>query len=244
MGDLIFAADSHINADDAHAESFVRFLGTVGPTASTLILVGDIFDLWVARPGMETSYHRKLVDAVAELRRAGVVVKYVEGNRDYYIRERHSIRSFDEVAEVALAVQHGGRRFHVEHGDQVNRRDRQYLLWRALSRSVLGRGAFGAIPIAHRRRIVERVEVKMRRTNRKFRIAFPEDQAEAFARRAFRGGADTIVLGHFHQARLLELEGTESGRPGQLYVLPGWREDRRYLRFNAAGEGRFVEFVS
>ena len=242
MGDLILAADAHLNGDDPHTESFLRFLRCKGPTAETLILVGDIFDLWIARQGLEMSFHRAVIGATEELRRAGVTVKYVQGNRDYFVGERYGSGPFAEVATEALVEHHAGRRIHVSHGDLVNFRDRKYRLWRRASRSTTVRVAFGMLPAGVTARLSGYLERKMRTTNVAFRVGFPQEEAENYARHVFRQGPDTIVLGHFHEARRVEFEALPDVPAGRLFVLPGWREDRAYLRFDGSGEGRFEEF--
>lgn len=236
MSDLIFVSDSHLRSDDEETDRFLRFLAREGPTAGTVILVGDIFDLWVARRGLELAVHRAVVDAVARLRGQSVLVKYVQGNRDYFVADRYRDGPFSEVAEESLLEVHGGRRIHVSHGDLVNPRDRQYLFWRRFSRSAPVRRAFEWIPSRPAGRLSSYLERRFRTTNLSFRRGFPRPEAEAYAREVFARGADTVVLGHFHEARLLELEG------GALFVLPGWREEHRYLRVDGSGEARFAEF--
>jgi len=242
LGDLILVADSHLVADDPHTAAFLRFLRVEGRTAGTLILVGDIFDLWIAQEGMELPFHRVVVEAIDELRQAGVTVKYVEGNRDYFVGERYARSLFAEVAGECLEEHHAGHRIHVAHGDLVNVDDKQYRLWRRTSRSRPFLTAFRMLPVSLRARLAAYLERKMRRTNLRYRIGFPTEQAEIYARQVFEQGVDTIVLGHFHEARRMVFDSGNGGAEQQLFVLPGWREDRRYLRFDDSGGARFVEF--
>jgi UDP-2,3-diacylglucosamine hydrolase len=242
VGDLVLAADSHLGDDERETERFVRFLRQVGPTAATVILAGDIFDLWIARPGLERPFHAAVVDAARDLRRAGVRVKYVQGNRDYFVADHYRAGPFDAVAEESLIELHAGRRIHVAHGDLVNLDDRQYQRWRRASRSAPARAVFGLIPAGPAGRLSAYLERRFRTTNRRYRVGFPLAQAEAYARRAFAAGAQALVLGHFHEARVLEIPPAGAGG-GTLYVLPGFREDRSYLRFDAAGEARFEPFT-
>ena len=188
MGDLILVADSHLVADDPHTAAFLRFLRVEGRTAGTLILVGDIFDLWIAQEGMELPFHRVVVEAIDELRQAGVTVKYVEGNRDYFVGERYARSLFAEVAGECLEEHHAGHRIHVAHGDLVNVDDKQYRLWRRTSRSRPFLTAFRMLPVSLRARLAAYLERKMRRTNLRYRIGFPAEQAETYARQAFEQG--------------------------------------------------------
>jgi UDP-2,3-diacylglucosamine hydrolase len=234
LSDLIVVADSHLSGEDSATEDFVRFLSEQGPTAEAVILAGDIFDLWVARQALELPFHREVIRAVTALRDRGVRVDYVQGNRDYFVAHRYPDGPFRQVAEESLTIRHGGRTIHIAHGDLVNPDDRQYLRWRRFSRSAPVRGLFGALPGPLASSLSLRLERRFRTTNQAFRIRFPEEHARRYARQVFTEGADTIVLGHFHQQRELEFPD------GKLFVLPGWREDRAYLRIDDAGRCRFL----
>ena len=234
MSDLIVVADSHLCGEDPATEDFLRFLDQEGPSAEVVILAGDIFDLWVAREALELPFHRAVVDGLARLRDRGVRVFYVQGNRDYFVADRYRDGPFHQVAEESLLLQHGGRKIHIAHGDLVNLEDRQYLTWRRFSRSALVRHLFSALPGGLAGRLSLSLERRFRTTNQAFRLQFPHEQAQRYAKQVFSQGADTIVLGHFHQERQLEFP------EGRLFVLPGWREDRAYLRIDGSGQARFM----
>lgn len=237
MKDLVLVADSHLRCEDDVAEGFFRFLRREGPTAGTLVLGGDIFDLWVARPALELPVHRAFIRVIRELEQQGVRVLYVQGNRDYFVTDQYGAGPFAEVVSESLVIEHGGRRIHVSHGDLVNLEDRQYLAWRRFSRSLLVRTLFGALPSRIASRFSLYLERKFRTTNQAFRLHFPEEQARRYAQRVFEEPIDTIVLGHFHQQRVMQFEGGAK----RLFVLPGWREDRAYLRIDERGAARFVK---
>lgn len=243
MADLIVAADCHLRAADPDLEAFLRFLRHAAASGARVFLLGDIFDLWIAREGLELPFHRAVVEEVSDLRRAGARISYVQGNRDYFVAQRYPVGPFDAVVEESMLVEHGGRRIHLAHGDLVNRDDRQYQWWRRASRSRPVAAAFSALPPRSAARLSAALERKFRTTNAAYRRGFPAAHAEAYARRAFAAGADTVVLGHFHQARREEYAGLAGAPGGVLHVLPGWREDRRYLRFGGDGAAELIEFI-
>jgi len=234
LSDLIVVADSHLYGEDPATEAFLRFLDQEAASAEVVVLAGDIFDLWIAREGVEQPFHRAVVDGLERLRHRGVRVLYVQGNRDYFVAHRYRDGPFHQVAEESLQLEHGGCKIHIAHGDLVNLEDRQYLNWRRFSRSSPVRHLFSALPGALARRLSLSLERRFRTTNQAFRLRFPQEQAERYAREVFAGGADTIVLGHFHQERLLQFP------QGRLMVLPGWREDRAYLRIDGSGKASFM----
>ena len=227
-------ADAHLRGDDETTDRFLRFLRSIGNADDTVILAGDIFDLWVVRDGLEMPFHWSFLESVADLRRRGIHVKYIEGNRDYFVAERYGDRPFSSVIEEVLVEDHAGRRIHIAHGDLLNTQDLQYRRWRRLSRSTPARKLVRWTPGWVLAPLFHSIESRLRTTNTSFRMRFPVDQAKEYAQRAFDEGCDFIVLGHFHEERVMEFDGNR-----RLYVVPGWHETYRYLRIDAAGEARF-----
>jgi UDP-2,3-diacylglucosamine hydrolase len=242
LPDIVLVADSHLRAEDPDLAVFLRLLRQVAVPPAHVYLLGDIFDLWIAREGFELPFHRAVIAEIEALRHGGSRISYVQGNRDYFVRERYAGGPFTAVAEDSLMIDQGGLRIHLAHGDLVNLADRQYQRWRRFSRSRAVGAAFGALPSSAGMKLSLYLERKFRTTNARYRLGFPEAQAEAYSRRAFREGAQIVVLGHFHEARSEEY-AANGGPGGRLFVLPGWREDRRYLRIDAAGSVEFVAFA-
>jgi len=230
-GDLVLVGDIHLDAPDARTEAFLRFLDRMSSTASTVVLAGDLFSLWIGLPDMEQEHHRAVVAKLVELRARGVRTHYLEGNRDYRISRAHVGTAFDSAPGQGLALEHGGRRVFAIHGDLANVEDRQYRTWRRLSRSAPVWGLFRALPRARRRRWAEGLEVRMRDTNLDYKKTFPEDQVRAYGEGYLSRGHDAVVLGHFHVEKDL----------GRIFVLPEWSASRRHLRVSAGGEIGFVD---
>ena len=72
----------------------------------------------------------------------------------------------------------------------------------------------------------------MRRSNARFKAAFPEAVVRRYAEGFLRQGHDAVVLGHFHVERALD---------GRIFVLPEWKESRRHLRVSPDGEIGFAD---
>ncbi len=77
----------------------------------------------------------------------------------------------------------------------------------------------------------------MRATNLQQKRTFPEDEVRAYAAGFHAAGHDAVVLGHFHIER--DLETRPPSPPGRTFVLPYWKDDRRYLRVERGGDIRF-----
>jgi UDP-2,3-diacylglucosamine hydrolase len=231
--------DAHLREGDPEVDAFVAFLETLPGSIGVLAVLGDLFSAWIGREELDRPHHRQVLEAFRRLRGRGCRLVYVEGNHDFFLRGRFAGDPFDLFAEVSLDLQAAGRATHLGHGDLVNRHDRQYRAWRAISKSRPFFAAFNLIPRRRRLALVERIESRLAETNREFRGGFPVAEAIAYARPRLGTGTEVLVFGHFHEERRIEVE--EGGKRAVIYVLPAWRDGHRYLRLSP---GTAPEFVS
>ena len=235
--DVVFVGDVHLDAGDSDLGPFCAFLRSLAGSVVTIVLLGDLFNLWIGRPELEGDHHREVLDAIRDLRAAGVAVDYVEGNRDYRIADLHLGRSLDRVTTSGIDVTCGDVRIHAVHGDLANPRDRQYRAWRAVSRSAPFWWLFRVVPRGRRLALVESLERRMRGSNLHHKTVFPEDDVRRYAAGLLAGGRDAVVLGHFHERH--ELQASPPSPPGRIVVLPLWKDARQHLRVRPDGEFLF-----
>lgn len=233
----VFLADAHLNEDDLHTRNFVALAEKAAAENTGLFLLGDMFDLWFGSPGLTFGFQIPVIARLRELRRNGLRLYYVEGNRDFYLKKHHEGHTFDAVAEEEMKAAVGGKTLFLSHGDTVNRADLVYRFWKALSKNRLAFDAVSALPPSIFLPMADRLERKLKRTNRRFRGSFPESECREFALRRFADGVDFVILGHFHSERLLRFAQGQSTKV--LAVLPSWREEWRYFFLTAEGEFGF-----
>ena len=238
-GDLVFVGDVHLDGTDAHLEAFLDFLEGLRETTSRLVFLGDLFNLWIGRRELEQPHQRAVAEKLESLRGGGMVVRYVEGNRDYRIGPAYVGSALDEATLDGISEEFGGRRLWAIHGDLANPTDRYYRRWRAVSRSAPFWVLFNLIPRKRRMRLADSIESKMRKSNREFKAGFPEPEVRTYAAGFLQQGYDTVVLGHFHVEKDLRAQVRET--TGRILVLPEWRESRRHLRVDRGGNVEFVD---
>ncbi len=236
--DLVIVGDVHLDRDDPAVADFVRFLDAVAPTTGRMILAGDLFELWIGRPEMEGPHHREVAAALARLRRSGVVVRYVEGNRDYRVGDLHAGTAFDEVSAEGLVEPIAGGTLLAVHGDRVDRSDRLYRAWRAISRTRAAWALFHAIPRGRRLEVADGLRRRLGHGARSYRSPFPEGEVRRFAAGAFRAGHSAVAIGHFHVER--DLEAAPPSPPGRILLLPEWKGSRRCVRVGEDGKASFA----
>lgn len=237
--ELVFVGDVHLEPDDPALDDFLAFLDRLGERAERIVLIGDLFRIWIGGDEVQQPHQTAVVDRVAALARRGVAVRYVEGNRDYRVGVGRAGHAFDRVTGRALVEEYGGRRLFVAHGDGINPRDVRYRMWRGFSRSGPVWTAFRCLPRAARMRLADVAERRMSGTNLAFKHEFPETEVRAFAGPHLAAGHDAVVLGHFHVERNLDAGPAYPGR--RILVLPEWKGSRRHLRVSATGDVGFVD---
>jgi UDP-2,3-diacylglucosamine hydrolase len=236
----IFLSDAHLSQDDLHTRNFLSLVEKAADEKVPLFLLGDIFDLWFGSPGLTFRFQKPVIERLQELRRGGLRLYYVEGNRDFYLKKAHEGSTFHAVSEGEMRAVVGSRSVYLSHGDTVNRADLPYRFWKALSKNPLAYGVLSALPPSLVLPVADRLERKLKRTNPRFRESFPEGESREFALRMFAAGVDFVILGHFHTERVVRFAQGETTKV--LVILPSWKEGWRYFTLAAEGEYGFRSF--
>lgn len=219
-GSVVFLSDAHLGAEsgDREASRAARlhgFLESLPGRASSLYIVGDLFDFWFE---YRTAIPRALfptLAALARLREAGVDVVYLNGNHDFWLGSFLAETLGVRTVEGAVTVEQQGRRLWIHHGDGLIGGDLGYKLLRGVLRSRTSIGLYQllhpdlGIPLAHR------VSALSRRS-REQRPLQPERLWNEIAKPRFAEGYDGVLIGHFHEAH----EQREDGR--EFFVLGDW----------------------
>jgi len=240
---LLLVSDLHLNPGSRDRNDlFISFLESVKQGGDRVIVLGDLFDLWLGFEGLTFEYQKPIVGKMEELAKSGLMMDYVEGNRDFGISSYQG-RLFKEVTERGRAIPWGQVKIYVEHGDLINRADHQYRLWRGTSKNALAYWMMNHLPRGFSLRVSEKLERSMKGTNLKYKIHYPEAEVEQFCRTQGGRGSDIVVFGHFHQQR--EMSFRIANRDVLCYNLPGWETGFHYLVVPGDG-GRpvFREFAS
>ena len=238
----IFLSDAHLNQEDLHTRNFLILVEKAASEKIPLFLLGDIFDLWFGAPGLTFRFQKPVIERLRELRRGGLRLYYVEGNRDFYLKKHHEGSTFHLVSDGEMNAVIGPRRVLLSHGDTVNRADLAYRFWKTLSKNRLSYGAVSLMPSSLVLPVADLLEKKLRKTNRRLRESFPEKEIRDFALRMFASGVDFLILGHFHTERIIRFAQGQATKT--LVVLPSWKEEWRYFYLAGEGESGFRTFRS
>jgi len=213
---VAIVADAHLGGLGGPAGPLTHQLNDIAEQGcDRLVLLGDLFHVWVGYPHFETEEISTVVGALRRLRRGGLRIDYVEGNRDFFLNDGLYADAVDAfVSEVSFSS--GGKRFLAVHGDGLNDHDRQYLFWRWLSKSAPVRALLRHLPAALAQRFVGSTERRLAQTNFKHKHVLPEQAICRYAERRLAEGYDVLLLGHFHEPRVWQVAG------GKVHLLEAW----------------------
>ncbi len=209
-------ADCHLGGPGGPVEPLLEQLEELPERGCRrLVLLGDVFHVWVGKRAFETPLIRQATEALERLAERGVRLDYIEGNRDFFIAGSRYARAFATVS-TEVAFESGGVRYLAVHGDGLNDRDRQYLFWRWLSKSLPVRWAVAAFPPALARRLMYSTEARLAATNFKHKKEIPRQAILRYAERRLPEGHDVLLLGHFHEPRSWPAGG------GEARIVDAW----------------------
>jgi UDP-2,3-diacylglucosamine pyrophosphatase LpxH len=206
----VFVSDVHLGYFGCRARYLRHFLESVN--SSTIVLGGDIIDLWALRKGFYwPPEHQDVLRTLLAKARAGTRVVFVPGNHDELFRDLCGYTFGDfEVCRDYLHETADGRRLLVIHGDEFDESVRygavarwvgghfyDYLLWTQHKvHSLRHRLGYGYWSMAD--------WLKQQAPSARALIARFEGSAAALARHR---GADGVICGHIHHAEMRDIDG-------------------------------------
>ena len=114
--DILVISDVHLGTYGCHARELLHYLKSVKP--KTVILNGDIIDIWQFSKRYWPKAHMKIIKHFMEWITKGVKIIYVTGNHDEMLRKFTGFKmgSFKIVDKIILDL-HNEKKAWVFHGD-------------------------------------------------------------------------------------------------------------------------------
>ena len=229
-GSVVFLSDAHLGAEAldreaARAARLHAFLDSLPGRASSLYIVGDLFDFWVEYRTAIPRQHFRTLAALERLRDAGVAVTYLNGNHDFWLGTFFSETLGVRTVDGAVSVEEQGRKIWVHHGDGLIGGDLGYKMLRGVLRNRTSMALYGllhpdlGIPLAH-------AVSAWSRSSRAQPPLTPDRLWNEIGGPRWREGYDAVVIGHFHHA----FERRQDGR--EFFVLGEWIDRFSYLELH------------
>ncbi len=209
------------------------------PAATRVLILGDLFDVWVNSGQMRVPPWRRMVDVLRDTAAAGVSATLLHGNRDFMLGRQFAARTGCRVVSGGLAFRLGERRALALHGDELCQRDVDYQRAKRRLRSPLTRAVLGVLPT----RVALGLGARAREKSAAVIAGQPDpsrfEPTHDAVLAAFATGAELLVFGHIHRTARGRFSAGD-GREPEYCVLPAFDESGIHLRH----EGGRLEFVA
>ncbi|MEI7638695.1 MAG: UDP-2,3-diacylglucosamine diphosphatase [Syntrophus sp. (in: bacteria)] len=250
----IFLADSHlIDERDAHYQDLLQFLFKIkgrdaerersrdarqcalsgsGMIIDHIFILGDFFDFWFSRQGRIYPGFMPIVDRLIHLKKDGVMIHFCEGNHDFLMKPYFSRILGMNVYEDWAALNLGGRRTLIGHGDLVDQTNRRYLFLRKILRSRSFFFLQKMLPLSVLWALARKSSLASQELMGGAQDAIMARMV-AFAEESFREGYDVVILGHCHKPQLQEF--AMAGETKTFVTLGDWIAHYTYLLYDDHG---------
>jgi len=229
--DVVVISDVHLGTYGSHAKELLKYLKSIKP--KTLILNGDIIDIWQFSKSYWPESHMKVIRKLMKFVSEGVEVHYLTGNHDEMLRKFDGMEMGSFHLGNKLIMELDGKKAWFFHGDVFDV-TMQHSKWLAkmgavgydtliLINSFVNwfLTAFGREKMSFSKKIKARFKDAV-----KFINSFEQVAAEL----AIEKGYEYVVCGHIHQPEKREIS-LEGGKV--TYLNSGdWVESLTALEYN------------
>ncbi|MFB5946506.1 UDP-2,3-diacylglucosamine diphosphatase [Albibacterium profundi] len=229
--DLVVISDVHLGTYGCHAKELLNYLKSI--QAKTLILNGDIIDIWQFSKSYWPDSHMKVVRRIMKSLTEGTQVYYLTGNHDEMLRKFSDLQIGNFYLADKLVLKLDGAEAWFFHGDVFDV-TMQHSKWLAKL------GAIGYDTLILINSFVNWCLTVMKREKMSFSkrvkasfknaVKFINDFEQTAAELAVDKGYSYVVCGHIHQPELRTI-CTEKG--SVLYLNSGdWVENLSALEYH------------
>lgn len=239
--ELLVLSDIHLGTYGCQAKELYHYLKSVNP--KTVVLNGDIIDIWLFSKKYWPSSHMKVVKQILNYLAHGCDVYYITGNHDEMLRKFAGLEIGKLKVVNKLQMDLDGKRTWFFHGDVFD-------VTMKHSKWIAKLGAFGydflvllnsfvnnALSTLGRDRISFSKKIK---NGVKGAVKFIDDFENTIADMAISQGYDNVVCGHIHQP---EIKRIGNGDKTVKYLNSGdWIENLTALEYNN-GEWKLFNYI-
>ncbi|WP_138431663.1 UDP-2,3-diacylglucosamine diphosphatase [Fodinibius saliphilus] len=232
--DIVVLSDLHLGTVGCHAIELTQYLNSIEP--QTLVLNGDIFDIWNFKKYYWPESHMQVVKCFLSLMANGTDIYYLTGNHDEVIRKITSLQLGPLFVKDKLVLDLNGEKCWIFHGDIFDITMKQ-------TRWIAKIGGKGYDMLILLNRAVNWLLKKMGRNkislSKKIKdsvkkaVRFIDDFEVSAMDLAIQNGYDYVICGHIHQPKI---RGYENEEGSVIYMNSGdWIENLTALEYNGKG---------
>ena len=230
--DIVVLSDIHLGTYGCHARELHNYLKSIEPR--TLVLNGDIFDIWYFKKNYFPREHMEVVRRLLKMAVNGTKIYYLTGNHDDLLRKFGEMSLGLIHLRNKLVFQVDGRTHWVFHGDVFDASVQRarwlaklggegYDLLIRINRTINGlRRLFGFAPVSFAAKVKKGV---------KGAVKYISDFENTALRIASEKEYDCVICGHIHQPQMREVT-TENGKTVTYMNSGDWVEHLTALEFS------------
>ena len=230
----LFISDLHLDATRQEiTELFLKFLREEARRASSLYILGDLFEAWIGDDD-DDPHHAQVMDALGELTAAGVPVPLMHGNRDFLIGEGFIRRTGVKLlADPAVIDLYGGPTL-LMHGDTLCTDDKEYQMVRRMLRDPAWQRDYLAKSLEERRAIASHARAQSK-AHTAAQAEYIMDVNQTAVEDVMRRHQVTrLIHGHTHRPAVHRFKSSE-GKNLERIVLGDWYEQSSRLTWDEQG---------
>jgi len=229
--DLVVISDVHLGTYGCHAKELMNYLSSIKP--KTLILNGDIIDIWQFRKSYFPKSHLKVVKKLLDFASKGTKVYYLTGNHDEMLRKFSDTTMGNFCIADKVVLELDGKKAWFFHGDVFDS-SVQHAKW------IAKLGGWGYDYLILLNRFINYLLLKMGKepyslskkikASVKKAVKFISDFETTAADLAIENGYDFVACGHIHEPNITKVVNKKGS---VTYLNSGdWIENLTALEYN------------
>lgn len=229
--ELVVISDVHLGTYGSHAKELYNYLSSIKP--KTLVLNGDIIDIWQFRKSYFPKTHLKVIQKIISFASKGTKVYYITGNHDEMLRKFSDMNMGNFTLVDKLVLDLDTKKAWIFHGDVFDA-SVQHSKW------IAKLGGWGYDYLILSNRFINWCLLKIGKEPYSFSkkikagvkkaVKHISDFEETATELAIEKEYDYVICGHIHEPKMIRKENKNGST---MYLNSGdWVENLTALEYN------------
>ena len=229
MKPTLFISDLHLSDQRPDLNrAFLHFLDTQALQADALYILGDLFDFWLGDDD-DADISRRVMLALQKLRRSGVKLFFLQGNRDFLVGGGFAKTTGCTLLDEETVIDLYGTPTLLMHGDTLCTDDVKYLEFRRKVRNPVTQFIFRLLPLSMRKKIFYKVKADSKASQQQKTAMIMDVTPRAVAEVMQKYQVTRLIHGHTHRPAI----HPATTQHGERIVLGDWDQNGWYLQVDA-----------